>query len=115
MQCICEKKKQARRDDGKIGYYIPGDMEDFKVCPKGFRPVQVKSTEIDLTIVTEDELVGSDITVKKMKAFMSEKHPTVKVPSNIGRDKLIAKLIYARYNDESVTDTDNQPSVEDLT
>lgn len=125
MKCIairaCQKRMELGPFKGKVVYFRIGEMGEFPECPDGFRPigttvdyeerdpvgdtVTVKEG-VDFANASEEELMEAEFMIDELKEYMKEKHPSVPFAGNIGLEKLVAKLLYARDNDTMATGED---------
>lgn len=124
MKCValkaCQKRMETGRFAGRVVFFKPGEMGDFPECPEGFRPIgttvdaehrdPVGDTTtykdgVDFANATEEELMEAEFEIGELKAYMKEKHPAIAFAGNIGKEKLVAKLLYARDNDTDATDS----------
>ena len=123
MKCVaikaCQKRVESGRFAGRIVFFKPGEIGEFDVCPDGFRPVGTTVDAehrdplgdttfyvdgLDFANASEEELMEAEFEIEELKTYMREKHPAVPFAGNIGKVKLIAKLLYARDNDTEATD-----------
>lgn len=124
MRCVaikaCQKRMESGRFKGRIVFFKPGEIGEFEECPEGFRPIGTTVVMehrdpvgdtieyidgIDFASATEEELFETEFNIEELKEYMSLHHPAIKIPYNIGREKLIQKFVYARTNDTEATDS----------
>lgn len=120
MKCVCQSRCQKIVEQGPFKgrsvYFTPGQVEEFKVCPINFAPLagETKEAKIDFAKASEEELREAKFTLPALKDYMDETHPSIKFNRNIGKDKLIDKLLRARDNDDTVDNAPTPSHISDL-
>lgn len=93
MKCICSKKCQARLNNGKIKFFMPGETADFEECPTHFLPVD--AYDADFQKSTEEALMASKWKKAEAIAFIEECGATYKETDD--KADLVSQIIDARY------------------
>lgn len=98
MKCVAVRKCQSIRDDGKIVFYMKGDIEEFKKCPAHFRPIEGKDApRIDFATAGEAELLEAEYELADLKKFIEDRYDMK--PGNRGLEKTVAFLLDCRFRD----------------
>jgi len=98
MKCVADARCQVIRDDGKIVFYLKGDVGEFKKCPPHFRPLEGKTApKVDFDKAGRDELLVAEFELDDLKEYIEEKYG-VKA-GNRGIEKTVDLLLDSRFRD----------------
>jgi len=104
MKCVCRARCQARRDtDGKILYFVKGDVHDFVICPPNFEPIEGEdAVKLNFDTAQEQELLESEFDLDALRDYIESTYD--KKPGNRGKEKLIEFLLDCRFRALSEAD-----------